>query len=1134
MQSAERHFILPFIFLIAIICYDNISLHQKSSQTRFTSTKDIVDKIITDNTDQLLDPSFTSLLSKTTLDYDELNKIKVITKRLSDNQIQAQLLNNQQRIFWTSQLDSTNICRDIDKGPLRGKICYAPFDKQGYVSNSTLESQGFKNYFKKNNHKGPHDINGTYITLGKTFRSSLLDKFILLGYFLGFLFITGLSIKHSNFWPILILACLRTLAVIKEWTKRFGDTELVQSFSDSLCYNSLDLLLDSILLFGGLLFITRKFVKSFHGRMTNWGMAGLSFVHMLIFLTHIRIVQILVRSENTTLSIEDLGSTSIADLFVFFSIVLLQLGIFYFGYALFRNYKTGDFSKVELYSTYAVSIIAAVVMSYFLKLDLNPGLLVLFLFCYILLMDLFVDFKSVTITWVIWWGIFYAIYLSVLFFNYDIKKEIKQRQAFLEEVHHNIPTERITALHNEGVSANVVSLVNNLLTLPDGINYDRGDIEAYIAEQLQRTDVQLELFDQKGMSLFDDTPSESVARRKLLEIDSLTSFDEIYNTIWFKHKIADHKKLYVGIRDGASKKSFPFAFNYIRDKKYIIKQQNTRKSELAQLSKADSDVVYIGSDAYSIYKPSSSRILFSKKSFLGFVKPIALFSLLFSLIILLVISFGVLNYLTKFLPEDWPLFVRNMESLNSKIQLSLIMVILLSFVIIASITSTFLKDYLTKEKDLVVREKIDNLTQELESRAAITTSPTETVQVISNYRKNIEEIHNIDLSIFALSNKAAFDYFTWTYFLKQAEPLAYTTKTGDDDSKSYLPIFSGDKIAGVATLKMRSEIQSSQLNVFDFLGSIFNVYVFLFLIASVISIFIARSITRPLSMLNQNLTQVKLGKQNKQLDWDRDDEIGILIGNYNKMVNKLEESAEIMAKNERDSAWREMAKQVAHEIKNPLTPMKLSIQYLEKAIKQQPENAIKIAKKISGTMLEQIDNLTGIAEAFGNFAELPQTSNVKVELNNIVEVVHNLFRKREDMDIKLAVPIDPIYVYADKSQLVRILNNLVKNATESIPINRRGIINLNLYIKKEKAVIQVTDNGSGIPEEMKGKIFQPKFTTKDSGSGLGLAIAANMVESMNGKIYFESVPEESTSFYIELDIIRQAIAADNKERITLD
>jgi len=214
--------------------------------------------------------------------------------------------------------------------------------------------------------------------------------------------------------------------------------------------------------------------------------------------------------------------------------------------------------------------------------------------------------------------------------------------------------------------------------------------------------------------------------------------------------------------------------------------------------------------------------------------------------------------------------------------------------------------------------------------------------------------------------------------------------------------------------------------------------------------------------------------------------------------------------------------------------MKLSIQYLEKAIKKNPDEAIPISKRISNTMLEQIDNLTGIAEAFGNFAQLPQSSNVKVELNNVVEVVHNLFRKRKDMDIKLEVPIDPIHVYADKSQLVRILNNLVKNAIEAIPNDRRGFITVRLYTRNEKAIIQVEDNGDGISDDMKDKIFQPKFTTKDSGSGLGLAISANMIDSMNGRLYFESEQGQPTSFFIELDVIRQPSFDDNKERVLLD
>lgn len=441
---------------------------------------------------------------------------------------------------------------------------------------------------------------------------------------------------------------------------------------------------------------------------------------------------------------------------------------------------------------------------------------------------------------------------------------------------------------------------------------------------------------------------------------------------------------------------------------------------------------------------------------------------------------------------------------------------------------------MSKEKDTVTREKLQNITKDFTSRTLIASSATETVEIISNYKKNVEKIHNVTLDIHSIDhNLSELDYFTQIFFTKQDEPFAFT-----DESRlkgnSFIPILYKDDIAGIAEVMMKNTQQGSSLNVFDFLGSIFNVYVFLFLIASVISIFIAQSITRPLSILNQKLTQVKLGKNNDLISWERDDEIGILIGNYNKMVDKLGESAEILAKTERDSAWREMAKQVAHEIKNPLTPMKLSIQYLEKAIKQNPANALLITRKISNTMLEQIDNLTGIAEAFGNFAELPKTSNSRVELNNIVEVVHNLFRKREDMDIKLTAPIDPIYVHADKSQLVRILNNLVKNAIESIPTDRKGKINLDLRTVGDKAIIQVTDNGAGIPDHMKNKIFQPKFTTKDSGSGLGLAIAANMIESMNGRIHFTSEPGKSTSFFIELGLLRQFVDDGVKERVMLD
>ena len=430
-----------------------------------------------------------------------------------------------------------------------------------------------------------------------------------------------------------------------------------------------------------------------------------------------------------------------------------------------------------------------------------------------------------------------------------------------------------------------------------------------------------------------------------------------------------------------------------------------------------------------------------------------------------------------------------------------------------------MKTFIENRNELFIKEKLNAIARDLDDKTKIAQSEQETVAIAKNYEKSLEITHDAELDIIPLNNKRTKgEYFPFVYFAKQVAPRAFRDYS-QDKRKNFIPILYDSKTVGYTVLSYKNNLSSS-VSVFDFLGSIFNVYVFLFLITSVLAIFIARSITKPLALLNQKLSQLTLGKRNELISWDKEDEIGILIKNYNNMVNQLEKSAVLLAKTERDSAWREMAKQVAHEIKNPLTPMKMYIQHLEKAISQQPENAKQITKKISATLMEQIDNLTQIANSFSNFAELPKTNNTKIELNSVVEVVHNLFRKREDMEISLSEPINSINVFADKNQLIRILNNLVKNAIESIPHDKKGKIVLKLYSKGDKAIIQVSDNGSGVPDDMKDKIFQPKFTTKDSGSGLGLAIASNMLESMNGRLYFDSEENIGTNFYIELDNIR--------------
>ncbi len=306
-----------------------------------------------------------------------------------------------------------------------------------------------------------------------------------------------------------------------------------------------------------------------------------------------------------------------------------------------------------------------------------------------------------------------------------------------------------------------------------------------------------------------------------------------------------------------------------------------------------------------------------------------------------------------------------------------------------------------------------------------------------------------------------------------------------------------------------------------FIHALLNAYVFLFLIGFGLVVSISSYITRPIMQLGSKLNQIKLSRQNETIEWESNDEIGTLIQEYNSMIKQLESNAKVLAQSERDTAWREMARQVAHEIKNPLTPMKLSLQHMQRTVHGGDGDRSKdIVDRMCNTLLEQIDNLSQISNEFSNFATLPSSNNNKILLNEVVETVHDLFRKRDDMDIQMIEPIDDVIVYADKNNLIRILNNLIKNAIQAIPSEKRGEIVIQLYKDATKGYISVKDNGTGIPVDMEHKIFKPNFTTKKSGTGLGLAIAANMVESFGGNIYFESDGYSGSTFYIEIPLNR--------------
>ncbi|MBL0112615.1 MAG: GHKL domain-containing protein [Saprospiraceae bacterium] len=229
-----------------------------------------------------------------------------------------------------------------------------------------------------------------------------------------------------------------------------------------------------------------------------------------------------------------------------------------------------------------------------------------------------------------------------------------------------------------------------------------------------------------------------------------------------------------------------------------------------------------------------------------------------------------------------------------------------------------------------------------------------------------------------------------------------------------------------------------------------------------------------------------------------------------------------------------MAKQVAHEIKNPLTPMKLITQHLQNSIQRTEQDEIPaLVKRVTQTLIEQIENLSKIASEFSNFAKLPAPENEKLALNEVVTSTHDLFRKREDMDIHLRVPIDEIYVFADKNHIIRVLTNLIKNAIQAIPLGRRGRIEIMLYKQDERAIVKVSDNGCGIPDSMKDKVFYPNFTTKNSGTGLGLAIVRDIIDSCNGHIFFNTYENVGTEFFIELPLMHMAANFHEEQRVVL-
>ena len=320
------------------------------------------------------------------------------------------------------------------------------------------------------------------------------------------------------------------------------------------------------------------------------------------------------------------------------------------------------------------------------------------------------------------------------------------------------------------------------------------------------------------------------------------------------------------------------------------------------------------------------------------------------------------------------------------------------------------------------------------------------------------------------------------------------------------------KPIGILNLPYFEDNSFNDMELREFLIRLGMVYLFMLLFAIALAYFISKYITRSLQTISEKITKTELTKRNEKIIIENPgEEIGKLIDSYNEMIDALEESAAKLARSEREQAWREMAKQVAHEIKNPLTPMRLSVQSFERKFDPNDPNATEKVKEYCNTLIQQIDTMSSIASAFSNFAEMPAQQNETLNVVKTVKLALDIFNEKY---IHFITEEEEIIAKLDRTQLVRVVTNLVKNAIQAIPEVESPRILVSVSSEDKFVKISVADNGVGIGDGVRDKVFEPKFTTKTSGMGLGLGMVKNIVETYKGTITFTSQKGKGTVFTV--------------------
>ncbi len=602
-------------------------------------------------------------------------------------------------------------------------------------------------------------------------------------------------------------------------------------------------------------------------------------------------------------------------------------------------------------------------------------------------------------------------------------------------------------------------------------------------------------------------------------------------------------------------KKFDYSYAIYKNKS-LISQSGNYPYRTINSKTTDQEIFtnYIENDFEHLeYKNDNQLTVIVSKKNDDFYEPLGLFSLIFTFFTLLLIFsltiYAIVNsrflknfkliktrsyrflkhYINRFL------FIKDPDVvlIRTRIQVSIVLIVFITLSITAYVTISFIQSEYNNKQNEKLSRKIRSVVNTLQGEASdyvIKEKQSET----KAYLNQLADFYDTDISIFNLNGRLiassiskVFDEGVISdlinpnafYHLSKLKESQFSQAEKIADFSyiaAYVPIYKNENdLIGYAQLPYFSKRADLLSEISSIVVGFINLYALLFIIIGIIAYIISHNISYPLTLIQRQLSTTNLGKKNEPILWNRKDEIGDLVKQYNLMIDKLEESAIKLAQSEREGAWRDIARQIAHEIKNPLTPMKLSVQHLQRAWNDKHPKLEETFHKVSKTIITQIDVLNELASEFSNYAKMPTPEFNNIHLYSALQPIIDLNQNDENIKIINQISND-IYVYFDNNYLNRTFTNLLKNATQAISEDSKGLIDLSATIEPDSIKILISDNGNGINSKDALKIFTPYFSTKIHGMGLGLPMVKNMIEAVGGKISFKSTENVGTVFEVIL------------------